>query len=801
MRITTNLICVVATAGSLAAQTSKSPIKGTLLGGSTQRPVDFASLLLRSPKDSTLVTGTQSKADGSFRFEALHGSYILEVRALGYKTWYRQLTLTSATDLGKILLSEDAKQLGEVQIAAKRPIMQRKADRMVFDPEQLAPAGTTALDLLRETPGVNVTDEGISLIGKGSVVVLINDKRVRLSGTALANLLRSYSKADLSEVQILTTPPAKYEAEGNAGVLNIVLKKAKNDFFGGNISTSLKYRDEHWGYSASTGLNYKKGRISSSLQLNAGQFTSVGGFATYRSYTQRPLYSSSESKFNITGQWAGLRASLDYQLSPELSLGANLSFSPSVEKPRRENLTEDYTTLPSGERQLQLRMPGTADERERAGYTSANVHLEKSFAGHAGRRLSWDVDYVGFDSREERNFDSKSYDGTGALLPGQDFRFDSETHQQTRSYISSIDYSHPLGALQLNFGVKGSWTRTSNVNDYAASSTLGERHDQLRFDEHIYALYADLARSLSAQWSLRSGLRLEYTHTDGQVNGQHRLKTRDYLNLFPTVFVGYTPSERHAFSLNGSIRLQRPHFGQLSPFPKYENRYSTLQGKEDLRAAQQANLSLGYTLGGKLNLQLSGSYLWDGIAQVVRLDPATNQAYYTHDNAAEDRRLTLDMSYVFNSWSFLQSYISQQVSYTDSYTRYEGRKLYGSTGLSYNFNINNTLFLNRSKTLQGTVSLYYSSPTYDAGLRIGHILSGGLGLSYSLLEGKLRLTTGLSNLFAKDVVTRLSNADYGMRVVNSAMPNDFKIGLSYHFGAPIKGKEARRSAEELRSRM
>lgn len=801
MRITTSLICVVATAGSLAAQTSKSPIKGTLLGGSTQRPVDFASLLLRSPKDSTLVTGTQSKADGSFRFEAPHGSYILEVRALGYKTWYRQLTLTSATDLGKILLSEDAKQLGEVQIAAKRPIMQRKADRMVFDPEQLAPAGTTALDLLRETPGVNVTDEGISLIGKGSVVVLINDKRVRLSGTALANLLRSYSKADLSEVQILTTPPAKYEAEGNAGVLNIVLKKAKNDFFGGNINTSLKYRDEHWGYSASTGLNYKKGRISSSLQLNAGQFTSVGGFATYRSYTQRPLYSSSESKFNITGQWAGLRASLDYQLSPELSLGANLSFSPSVEKPRRENLTEDYTTLPSGERQLQLRMPGTADERERAGYTSANVHLEKSFAGHAGRRLSWDVDYVGFDSREERNFDSKSYDGTGALLPGQDFRFDSETHQQTRSYISSIDYSHPLGALQLNFGVKGSWTRTSNVNDYAASSTLGERHDQLRFDEHIYALYADLARSLSAQWSLRSGLRLEYTHTDGQVNGQHRLKTRDYLNLFPTVFVGYTPSERHAFSLNGSIRLQRPHFGQLSPFPKYENRYSTLQGKEDLRAAQQANLSLGYTLGGKLNLQLSGSYLWDGIAQVVRLDPATNQAYYTHDNAAEDRRLTLDMSYVFNSWSFLQSYISQQVSYTDSYTRYEGRKLYGSTGLSYNFNINNTLFLNRSKTLQGTVSLYYSSPTYDAGLRIGHILSGGLGLSYSLLEGKLRLTTGLSNLFAKDVVTRLSNADYGMRVVNSAMPNDFKIGLSYHFGAPIKSKEARGSADELRSRM
>ena len=801
MRITTNLICIVAAASSLAAQTSKSPIKGTLLGGSTQRPVDFASLLLRSPKDSTLVTGTQSKADGSFRFEAPQGSYILEVRALGYKTWHRQLTLTSATDLGKILLSEDAKQLGEVQIAAKRPIMQRKADRMVFDPEQLAPSGSTALDLLRETPGLNVTDQGISLIGKGQVIVLINDKRVRLSGSALANLLRSYSKADLSEVQILTTPPAKYEAEGNAGVLNIVLKKAKNDFFGGNISTDFNYRDERWGYYASTGLNYKKDRISSSLQLNAGQGTYRGGFATYRSYTQRPLYSSSESKFENVDKWAGLRASLDYQLSPELSLGGSLSFSPSVEKPRRENLTEDYLTLPSGERQLQLRMPGTADETNRSSYTSANVHLEKSFAGHKGRRLSWDLDYVGFDSREERNFDSKSYSSTGALLPGQDFRFDSETHQQTRSYISSIDYSHPLGAMQLNFGAKGSWTRTSNVNDYAASSTLGERHDQLRFDEHIYALYADLARPLSAQWSLRGGLRLEYTHTDGEVNGQRRLKTRDYLNLFPTVFVGYTPSERHAFSLNGSIRLHRPSFGQLSPFPRYENRYNTLQGKEDLRAAQQANLSLGYTLGGKLNIQLSGSHLWDGINQVIRLDPATNQGYYTHDNAASETRLALDMSYVFNSWSFLQSYISQQVSYTDSYALYQGSKLYSSSGLSYNFNINNTLFLNPSKTLQGTVSLYYTAPMYEAGLRIGHILNGGLGLSYSLLQGKLRLTTGLSNLFAKDMVIRLGNADYQMRVVNTATANNFKIGLSYNFGAPIKGKEARGSAQELRSRM
>ena len=209
------LVAFALSSGSLLAQTT-FPIQGTLKKTADRTPVDFANVLLRHPADSSLVVGTTSDEHGAFRLEAPEGTFLLEVRALGYRPYHQTLTIAGALDLGELLLTEETKQLSAVQVTGRRPIMLRKADRMVFDATQIAPAAASALDVLRQTPGVNVTNSGISLIGKGGVIVLVNDKRVRLSGTALLSLLRSYPQSDLQEIQILTTPPAKYEAEGDA---------------------------------------------------------------------------------------------------------------------------------------------------------------------------------------------------------------------------------------------------------------------------------------------------------------------------------------------------------------------------------------------------------------------------------------------------------------------------------------------------------------------------------------------------------------------------------------------------------
>ena len=136
------------------------------------------------------------------------------------------------------------------------------------------------------------------------------------------------------------------------------------------------------------------------------------------------------------------------------------------------------------------------------------------------RRLSWDVDYVGYRSREDRSFTSSGLTPQGTPIAGSDFRFNALTDQHIDSYIASLDYVEPLGKGTLGFGAKGAWTRTSNSSDYDAASTMGEHHDKIRFDEQVYALYADFKHPLSETWSLRTGLRMEYTHTAGENNGR-----------------------------------------------------------------------------------------------------------------------------------------------------------------------------------------------------------------------------------------------------------------------------------------
>ena len=797
-----HMLCVALalSSGSLLAQTT-FPLQGSLKKTTDRTPVDFANVLLRKPADSTLIVGTTSNELGAFRLEAPEGTFLLEIHALGYKPFHKTLTVTGALDLGELLLTEEAKELSAVQVTGRRPIMLRKADRMVFDATQIAPAASSILDVLRQTPGVNVSDDGISLIGKGGVIVLINEKRIRLSGAALISLLRSYSQSDLEEIQILTTPPAKYEAEGNAGVLNLVMKKVKNDFFGGSLSPSFGVRRDLLRYGLNTSLNYKKDKVTASLQLGGGKADYDGHMDTYRYYPKQSSYYSSQTYYKGKDPYLNLRAGLDYAFTPELSMGFNVSYAPEEDNTRRENDSRDWRVLSSGVHELLRLLPGVADETDKSRYTTANVHLEKTFKSAPQRRLSWDADYVGYRSQEGRNFTSRGLTPQGAPIPGTDFHFDALTDQHTDSYITSLDYLTPLGKGTLGFGAKGTWTRTTNRSDYDAKSSMGERHDKIIFDEHVYALYADLSQPLSDKWNLRTGLRMEYTHTAGENNGRQLKHLRSYLNIFPTLFLGYNPSDRHAFSLNGTVRLNRPHFGQLSPFASYENQYTFMRGKEDLRAGKQAQLTLGYTFLGALNFQLGGRYLWDGIIQVIRLDPKTNKGSYTHDNAEKALTFSLENSFFFNRVSFFQTYISQRLWYADSKVNTEATPTYGGSSFGYAVNLNNTFFFNRSKTFQGTCYFYYETPSYAWGIRNGYTISGGAGLAYTLLQGKLRIAMNANNLLCNKSLMDIETPDYRMHVVNENRVPTCTLRLTYSFGASIEGKSERKSAQELRSRM
>ena len=789
------------TGSTFAQSTGDARLQGILLRASDRQAIDMGNALLRRLPDSTLVTGVVTDSLGCFSLTASTGTYLLELRALGYQGQYKTITLpATGLDLGELLLSEETQQLRGVEVRGRRPIITRQADRLVFDAQQISAGAQNALDVLKRTPGLSVTDDGISIIGRGKAIILINDKRVRLSGEALTGLLRSYSQSDIAEVQVLTTPPAKYEAEGNAGVLNIVMKKAQNDYFGGSISANASLYKGRISPSVSTGLNYKQGRVSASLNLDGHLSSIVGNFDTYRTAPSTRLYSASTSLFDYKGRGVNIRGGLDYTINPELTVGFTATYAPSRKQTDRTNETRNYTIRPDGSHDLQLRLPGAASEKDHGAYTALNLHLEKTFTKAPGRKISWDADYVGSRVSTDGFFASTGYLATGAPAPGSDFAYQSNKGQHVDSYLTNVDFTLPLGKTILAFGAKGTWSRTDNHNEYFAHTTLGARTDAILFDEHVYALYTDVTQPLSAKWNLRGGLRMEYTHTDGKVQGHTALKTRDYLNIFPTIYLGFTPSERHALNLEGTIRLNRPHFSQLSPYPQYENQYSTIAGKEDLRPEKQGSLTLGYTLDGTLNFQAFANYNWDGITMVALMNPATSEVHYQSDNAETQYNVGLLNSYFFHALPFLQCYISHQVGYTISHIDHDGRRLSSDKGLSYSASLNGTLFLNRTKTLTGNFYLNYMSPEVSGGARTHSRIHTGLILNYSLLKGHLRLSTGVMNLASPDYRVTMTTEGNKIEIINMVMRNMLMASVTYTFGAHLQGKQASKNAEAMRSR-
>lgn len=789
------------TGSTFAQSTGDARLQGRLLRASDRQAIDMGNALLRRLPDSTLITGAVTDSLGTFSLTASAGTYLLELRALGYQGQYKTITLpATGLDLGELLLSEETQQLRGVEVRGRRPIITRQADRLVFDAQQISAGAQNALDVLKRTPGLNVTDDGISIIGRGKAIILINDKRVRLSGEALTGLLRSYSQSDIAEVQVLTTPPAKYEAEGNAGVLNIVMKKAQNDYFGGSISANASLYKGRISPSLSTGLNYKQGRVSASLNLDGHLSSIVGNFDTYRTAPSTRLYSASTSLLDYKDRGINVRGGLDYTINPELTVGFTATYAPSRGQADRTNETRNYTIRPDGSQDLQLRLPGAASGKDHSAYSALNLHLEKTFAKAPGRKISWDADYVGSRVSTDASFASTGYLATGAPAPGSDFAYQSNKGQHVHSYLTNVDFTLPLGKTILAFGAKGTWSRTDNHNEYFAHTTLGARTDAILFDEHVYALYTDVTQPLSAKWNLRGGLRMEYTHTDGKVQDHTALKTRDYLNIFPTLYLGFTPSERHALNLEGTIRLHRPHFSQLSPYPQYENQYSTIAGKEDLRPEKQGSLTLGYTLDGTLNFQAFANYNWDGITLVALMNPATSEVRYQSDNAETQYNVGLLNSYFFHALPFLQCYISHQVGYTISHIDHDGRRLSSDKGLSYSASLNGTLFLNRTKTLTGNFYLNYMSPEISGGARTSSRIYTGAYLNYSLLSGHLRLLAGLMNIASPDSRTTMTTEGNKIEIVNMNMRNMLMAGLTYTFGAHLQGKEASKNAEAMRSR-
>lgn len=784
---------------ALASMATLLPAQTYRLSGCVQdenrQPVEVANVLLKQAKDSTYITGMLTDTQGCFSFDQPLGEYLLHITLIGSEDLYVPVVLQGNKNVGELTLKSSSALLDEVTVTAARPVIKRLVDRVVFDAHNtIASAGGSALDLLREVPGLQVGQNSIGIIGKGGIKVYINDRETKLSGDELIDYLRSYDASQILKVEVITTPPSKYDAAGNAGIINIRLKSRPKDYVGGTASASYSTGEkDNYGYGG-INLNLSKGRVSSFL--NGG--TTQGNYETreknYRYFPQNTWNSRADYTNYMNSFY--LQGGVDVSLERDWTVGMQAIYNHSAPKPGNAlSWTEVYDASTAV---LDSLLYSNSDKDTSSDRLNLNFHTDKVW-DDKGKKMTWDVDYLRDNRDENMGFLSKTLLPDGTEIPGTNFDYNYLQHRKVDVVSSALDFILPFEKYKITAGAKVSFTNTRNGINYDTSDPTLVQDDYFRYKEQIYALYADYSREFSERFSMQLGLRMEHTRTTGISEAKDTEDKHDYTRLFPTVYLLYSPTDGHALNFSFSNRISRPSQNMVNPFPFYQNKYTYACGREDLNPSYTYNAELGYTLKNNFNVSAYYSYSDDVFFQVVDLDAETNVTSFLWENFMQTHAFGLNNSYTFRT-KWLQIYAQHGVNYRRT-TSSAATTSPEEKGWAYNASLRNTFFFNEKKTLLATLSGSYSSRQYQGIYLMSPTYSVSAGMLYRLLDNKLSLSLNVNNLFVSH--SKLETMSNGLKIIadNQFSFTSFRIGVSYTFGGDIRSKGQRNSNEDIQRRL
>ncbi|HVF97531.1 MAG TPA: TonB-dependent receptor, partial [Flavisolibacter sp.] len=638
----TTLLLLFSVAG-VQAQTA-----GRIAGRVANNTQDIAVTvsLLRAVDSSTVAT-LATKKDGAFVFENIStGRYMVLATATGYrKTYSNPVEVTAAqtvVQLPLLQLNAVAKSMAGITVITKKPLYEQKADRLVVNVEaSITNAGSSALEVLEKSPGVTVDKDGnISLKGKEGVLVMVDGRPTQLGGADLAALLRNMNASQLDQVEIMTNPPAKYDAAGNAGIINIKTKKATTAGYNGSVNLNFSqgrypktgeglvfnYRDGKFNLFANLSHNYRKGFGALSLQRKLRN-NNTNELENY--------FDQQNDRMNEGTSYNG-KIGLDYFAGKRTTVGASLSgfYNPTTSNIRNE------TKISTSSKELESVTRATVANNVRWTSGSANLNFRTVFDS-AGKELTADLDYVAYDSRNEQFMINSYFNSTGGPLQKAD-TLNGKLPQRVTIYSGQLDFVKPLNSgARFEAGVKRSSVKTDNDArydslQYGAVVHDGYRSNHFLYEEAINAAYVNVNTPLSKKLSTQLGLRLENTEAKGQQLTTGQTFNRHYTQLFPTAYFQYKANEKNNFGLNYGRRLRRPNYESLNPFIRFMDRYTYSQGNPDLKPQFSHNIEFSHSYKNMLTTSINYTATNDIIQQVI--EQKGREAYAKQANIASLRQ-------------------------------------------------------------------------------------------------------------------------------------------------------------------
>ncbi|HFK5528352.1 TPA: outer membrane beta-barrel family protein [Elizabethkingia anophelis] len=758
-------------------------------------PIESVEILLIG-RDSIAVKSELTDVLGLFSIHASYGEYTIQVKQMKDVIYSKKILLQHDYNLGEIKIIK-TKNISEVQIEGKKKLIEKKIDRIVFNVENSVTAtGGDALDALKVTPNVRVQNDQVFIIGKSKMSIMIDDRLMQFSEEELVNFLRTIKSDDIKSIEVITNPPAKYDAEGNSGIINIKLKKIKKNNISGNLKTTYtqaKYPQGNFG----GGLNYQKNKFTIVSNLNY----SNGSIAPYQEYTiYYPTYKWFEinNKRNFQNNLSG-RVAIEYQMTPKTTIGIQYSVvfnKPLIKGSNTSYITNNNSTLDS------LIVTPSRIEMEKKIH-SLNFHTTTK-VDTLGSQYSIDVDYYKFNSNLNNNFKTNTYFPNGIPVSNRFISANNLSNQNIDIYSAKFDYEKPLKWINLSFGAKASFIKNDSKVSYFNTTMENSVFDTSKsnvfnYHENTQALYISGNKKLSEKWDLQLGLRLESTQTKGYSETLDQTTKNNYIRLFPTFFLTYKMSENSTLGLNYSRRIDRPTYKDLNPFRFYSSAYNYSEGNPFLQPFYIDNAEISYTHKNYF-ASIYMNYMTNGFDQVTFVSNDNPVQRIIPYNFYKQLNTGITQNYSFSKWNWLESNNMISVYYSQT-TSDLVNTLPKINKWVMSFNSNNSFILNKEKTLKAELNFIYQSSSIAGSYTLSSFYYFDAGIRYLIFNKKFQVALNIADIFRTNKLTFT-------QVVNNIKQNSYEYGdvqkirfsLTWNFGKQLKNEKREQSNEDEKSR-
>jgi outer membrane receptor protein involved in Fe transport len=788
---------------SLSAQ--RGTIKGVAADSSDQSKLVYVSAFLFDAKDSSFVKAELTDASGNFKFDMLYsGKYYVQLYYMGYQSWFSPTFVINNDnknmDLGLVLLKKQPQMLQGAEVVYMKPLFEEKPGKLIMNVESHpSAAGDNIFELLRKTPSITIdNDENIMVNGKSGPGFLINNRPSKLSGDELINYLKSTPAATVDKVEIINSPSSKYDAQGTAGLINLIMKKDDKLGINGSVYASGSV-SRTYSHNEGVNLNVRVGNLflTGNYGYNWNSFANGSTSKTTfrRSDGSTSMYTTNELDNEFWNNVSNNK-NHNYGFNAEYQIDKRNTFGVTYRGGVRNNLSENesFTRIYTNQ------IIDSAYSKNVSGLSKSVRHYVSGFFRHdfdtaTSHYVEINIDYSGNESNDENNYQYQYYEDNFLTPSFIQQRKVLKFPKIYDDYELEVYYEKESGDFTFESGLETSVVTNEDKSvNFINNQLVANYTNHFKYLENVTSAYCSIGTKLDEITYLRAGLRGELTHIDGELITTGEFNSGTYFDLFPNLYISFDITKKNSISFDYSSRISRPGFMSLNPFVDVSEQLSISKGNPLLKPEYSHNFSLGYSWNYLLFLNMGYYHTINEVEYTRILDQTTGVTTRFPQNIGKSSGLSGNLSVhlpIRRWWNFM-AYIYG--SYGNSEFNYQNVKQEKTV---YNSSLYTSQSFNFLKIFSADLGGYYRLPSQSEWGKSKGSFNLNAGVRGKFFKKKLTVSLSVNNIlnngkYSWNYVYPDGSTSEGYSYWNST---SVSLRLAYNFGKQFETKKKKNGSD------